>query len=191
MSIKRKSIFQLFVLLFMLVIFPALSWYYLKLGFDFRKNAHDEMGNYGKVNRSLISPSDTIDLYRKILVVGNKFEEGSQLDSFFAKAYQQFDDREDVYFLFLSKDSSNINTVQKKHWSYKILNDSIDINHFISEKKMNLLANEVFITDTTGIILNKYNLLVETDVQKMIRHIAVVLPAVEKKKLRFRKEIEK
>jgi len=44
---KKNSKFQILLILTILLVFPLLSWYYLKKGFDEQMEARAELKNYG------------------------------------------------------------------------------------------------------------------------------------------------
>ena len=54
-----RKIFVFTVLSLLLVVFPAMSWFYLKRGLDWRRSVQAELRNYGKVRAAFyIAPGD-------------------------------------------------------------------------------------------------------------------------------------
>jgi hypothetical protein len=113
------------LLLFILIISPALSWYYLRSGVDYRKNSLSELKDYGKLDCTswrLIgrSPITSDSLKGRIVIaqlVNPSGALGAKSTEVMNKLFDQFKDRRDVVlFTALTHcDSSSALAYAKQH----------------------------------------------------------------------------
>jgi hypothetical protein len=98
---------QIALLLFILIVSPALSWYYLRSGVDYRKAALSELKDYGAlsfldwniINRPNYVVADSIK--DKIVIMGIVRHSGTQAEqvtTVMNKVFDQFRERRDVLF---------------------------------------------------------------------------------------------
>ena len=59
----------MFLLFMMLIGFPAVSWYYLNGGLDYRVNAKNELKNYGNIRQLSLTSLDDKQVFTDSLSV--------------------------------------------------------------------------------------------------------------------------
>ncbi|MGK0391166.1 MAG: cytochrome oxidase Cu insertion factor (SCO1/SenC/PrrC family), partial [Maribacter sp.] len=172
---KKKKIITNIILLFMLIIFPAMSWYYLDRGADFYRGVMNELGDYGTMPEFDLKNSNgdviTQEKFDKKLTLMN-FSSPQQDKIGFQSmkyVYEQFDDNKDV--LFASVTIGEIDSVSfgsqileqgisPDKWSF-LFGDSATIEnlktkHFaMSDSLVNVIGNidrALVLVDTNNII---------------------------------------
>ena len=105
-----KKWLQTIALLMMLIVMPALSWYYLKKGENYQVKMRAELKDYGKLpSFTLPKLLDTnsinlaTDLINKVVIAkvvdANELEPGDDLRFALGSLHTQFDERNDIIFL--------------------------------------------------------------------------------------------
>ena len=202
---KGKLIWQTLVLFAMLIGLPAVSWWYLKGGLDYRLEAMDEIKPLGAMEAL---PFPTIDgvspaVAGNILLISYLQESqieiaGTRLD----KIHQQFTERPD--FLMLQMAAQDSTTLQQWLQTYQ-LDDAQQCYWFSAPeesllpyfkqglKTTDLSPGESFavLVDTSGMVRRQYQLMDETQVRRLIEHIALILPREKEKELVFKRQTEK
>ena len=138
---QSKNKLQLLVLLAILVLFPLLSWYYLKTGFDYQMDARAELKDYGKLARfSLIDKNgiafnnDSLGNDMAVIsVLGQDEEINKKVIEVLVNLNGQFDNNSKLKLILTSLDSDNI--------SQEDLNKIFEENSF-SENQHVLLSGE-------------------------------------------------
>ncbi len=95
---------QISLLLFIVVISPALSWYYLKSGVNYRKNSLSELKDYGAMDfldwKLINNKTLALDSLKGHIVIVNIVNpntvEGAKNTAITNKVFDQFKDRRDV-----------------------------------------------------------------------------------------------
>ncbi len=157
MKLKGSSL----VIVLLLVLFPFVSWLYLKNGISFRKKALDELAEKTTFDYNQLGGIDTSLINRKIMLIDLKGEEKNT-----ANIYSQF--KESTDFVIVS--TSDRYPLQ--------LNDSL--SQII---KANYPNKDYVLVDNDGKQRSTYTSS-EEDLKKAVIHIATLIPFVEKKKPR-------
>ena len=76
--IGQMGLIQLGGVFLLLVIFPLVSWYYLRTGLDYRLQAIQELKDFGKI------PAFTLANYNDSLITSERFAEGLVVGYFFS-----------------------------------------------------------------------------------------------------------
>jgi cytochrome oxidase Cu insertion factor (SCO1/SenC/PrrC family) len=211
---KKKKIITNIILLFMLIIFPAMSWYYLDRGADFYRGVMNELGDYGTMPEFDLKNSNgdviTQEKFDKKLTLMN-FSSPQQDKIGFQSmkyVYEQFDDNKDV--LFASVTIGEIDSVSfgsqileqgisPDKWSF-LFGDSATIEnlktkHFaMSDSLVNVIGNidrALVLVDTNNIIRNFYHSDDTIQIKRLITTMSLLMPRAEKASIKFDREEEK
>ena len=145
------------VVLTMLVAFPAISWYYLRGGINYRKEPFAEMVSKGPFDASLLNKSlqDKIQNHVTIVDLNGSDKTAKELLSQFDKVNE---------FLFLSQ--HQVDTLQ-------ITSEAL------SAYKTTYTNADYVLVDLEGNVRSTYK--DNTDDHKLlVKHVAILLPFVEK-----------
>lgn len=215
MAISSRTIFQFGALIMLLIVFPAVSWYYLNSGLQYRRAAMEELDDYGTfpnapwtmVDGSTISPGF---LHGKMILANvlPAKDEGlyDQFGHTLQKLHHQFDERNELVFLSLVPGDSAqvINRAERFRESFD-LNDGAQLfflqvgNNKLEELRSRLLQPQeeisedamFLLTDTSATIRRYYDVREEADIKRLVEHIALLLPLKKDRELIFRRETEK
>lgn len=211
---KAKKIITNIVLLFMLIIFPALSWYYLNRGADFYRGVMKELGDHGTMPAFSLpnSNGDTItqEKFNKKLTLMNFASPQNNKASFQSMkyVYEQFDDNKDV--LFASVDMGEVDSVSfgsqileqgisPDKWSF-LFGDSATVQslktkHFAMSdsliSKAGTIDRALVLVDTNNIIRNFYHSEDTVQINRLITTMSLLMPREEKASIKFEREEEK
>ena len=152
---------QYVVILLLLVLFPFISWLYLKNGIGFRKQALEELSTKSEFNKSMLDSVAVNQLAGKIALVDIN---GSREN--LSKIYDQF--KESTDFVILSSKSG-----------YNVLLGQNELENL----KATFKDVSFVLIDNEGMIRRTYS---ENDdeMKQLVIHIATLIPFVEKKKPR-------
>ncbi len=161
----------------LIVVFPALSWYYLKTGLEFRKEAQTAMEPKGDLNSLISSRAFTTEYDLKktcegqtTIIISRKDESN---DKTIQKLYDQFDDAYNFQLVLLNEkeltplpefDQSNFHVVPST-----------------IEK-----GGEIALLDNQGRIRSFHNFEKEA-VQDLVTYTALVLPKKPGRDIKHRK----
>jgi hypothetical protein len=154
-----KKIIAPLVILLLCVIFPFVSWYYIKQGFNYRKQVLDELADKIELDTSSIDSIDNWLIKDKVVII-NLHGDTSTV----AKLDNQFKSVKDFVMLSTSEFGAPI----LSHKSHQYFEQ-------VAEGKKYLLI------DNGGLIRYKYNEDPE-ELKLMVKHIATLIPFVEKRK---------
>jgi hypothetical protein len=200
-SLGRK-VYIAAALFFILVALPAVSWFYLRGGINWRKEAVAELANYGKIrSATIIWPDGTTEdqLQGKVVVVHifgedpDLTEANRQILDTAEKLFNQFGQNYNFRMALVTSGGtaefrSHFQTMPSADhavwvwtgglgsWRTIILNgyESFCLAEGISpDQEYYALA------DTSGTIRRFYDALDKKQVDRMVQHIALLLPPVE------------
>ncbi len=196
-----------------LVVFPAVSWYWLSRGLDYRKTAKAELKDLGPLpdvtwHNYTGKTLSKADLKGSFVIAGvydlTQPELSGQFGREFARLHDQFDDRKDVLFLsVVGSDSTLLSSFVKEYG----LADTTQCFFFpTAADAMKNLAQTGFrmpeldgatssyiaFADTSSVIRNYYDVRDNAQLKRMVQHISLLLPmAKSRDELRFKREAEK
>lgn len=211
--LKPKDKIQILALTAILVVFPAVSWYWLSRGLDYRKTAKAELKDLGPLpdmtwrnyNGKMLSKAD---LEGSFVIAGVYDLAQPELSGYFGREFSrlhdQFDDRKDVLFLsVVGQDTTLIPAFLKQYE----LSDTTQCYFFPTmEDAMKNLAQTGFrmpelngatspyiaFADTSSVIRNYYDVRDNVQLKRMVQHISLLLPMSKSRdELRFKREAEK
>lgn len=201
---KRNRVLTYSILILLVVVFPAASYFYSRNGFNSRVKAQSELKDYGKIRGSyIIWPDGTKEdqLKGKVCVL-HYFGENPDLTP---ANKQILDDGEELYNQFGYKGNSLRNDFRfvmvgeggsAEFKSYMQTRPSIDFsnwvwtgglgswrtilengyNYYCTSEKVTPYPEYYALTDTSGIIRRFYNVENREEVKRMVHQIALLLP---------------
>lgn len=191
-------------LFLMLLLMPALSWYYLKKGERYQVEMRAELKDYGKLPRfklPAVLSTDTLqseDLQNKVVIAKTlderELDQSEDLLFALGSLHTQFDERNDVIFLLHSSvaDSSKIGSFLRKNK----LADSEQI--WITPVDPALVKAYTFpkagmaaIVDTAGTIRRYYNYRDGNELRRLTEHVTVLMHRDKKNDPYLQREKEK
>ncbi|NJC25167.1 hypothetical protein [Neolewinella antarctica] len=204
---NAKSIFSTVVVLFLLVGLPAISFYYLRTGFTYRKEAIMTQGDFGKMPdlSALTRVQGTLpdNLRGSMAVVGwldpTKQEATRVYGHMMDSLYQQFADSPNLHFttIVLSKDPDQ--TVNEFTQTYHLPEapmlsfvraDATAFQRSASDFQLPLSQYDapgtepiVALVDSSQTIVKHYNLARRDETIGLVQLISVIIPLPEKQDL--------
>ncbi len=168
----QRKIVQTLILLLLLVVFPLVSWIYLRDGLNYRLNILDELRPKSEIPAS----SDFFDT-RAIQIL-------------YSNARTEYSDRLAPIMEHFSDQGS---MVQFKHFDYQAQGAFRDSLMKVWENKYPSASfgESVFLADTSNQILQCYRLEEDQDVAALTEHIAFIIPRDPEKDFDYIPEKEK
>lgn len=202
---RTRKIFVAAILVLILGILPIGSWFYLRGGLQWRKEAIGELGSYGQIRGAfIIYPDGTKqDQLKESVCVIHNFglnpeltEENKQIIQTNLRLYDQFGKVSDGtprhYFRIVMiyeggttefrSEIQKIPSIDYATWvvtgglgSWSTILDN-GYNKFALEKGAKQYKHYYALADATGQIKSFYNALDEKQVNRMVQQIALILP---------------
>lgn len=213
--IGQMGLIQLAGLFLLLVFFPLGSWYYLRTGLDYRLQAMQELQDYGRM------PDFTLPNYNDSIVSASQFAEGLVVGHFLsgpyealyagklAKLHEQFDERDDIFFLALVADTSRAagdelqqfvtgNGLGDEQQNFFLQGTPQEMERLakacglpFEEKGMSLSENSLLFFADSLMVRGFYDMQKEEDLKRLVKHITLNIPPKKDKDLLFEREVEK
>jgi hypothetical protein len=215
MAINKMRPTSILLLLLLLVGLPIGSWYYLSLGLDYRLDTKAEIQDFGQI------PPFALANFNDSLIAQDHFEKGLMVGYFYAnqhaalygkklaQLFNQYDERDDVFFVAFQGDTSALARAQaleflQKHQAYApeqvffLSGTAAEASTLaqackmpFAEKGMTLEDNALlFFADGLN-LRGFYDMRQEEDIKRLVRHITFSLPLKKEKELIFKREKEK
>jgi hypothetical protein len=215
LKMKNKSWIQIAVFLFFIVIIPLGSYYYLKRGYDYRKEALESMQDLGPLPESVFTTVDgrTIlaDSLQGHLVIANAFslqyaDQSRQFGELMVKLNDQFEETGRLVLLsFGTNPEYDVpEAIRAFAKEYDLLNkprvywipaDSSGMGQVIDQLYFPETDAEGYpffaLCDTSRIVQNHYSIDDMAAIREMVTFTAMFLPQKPRKKVVFEREIEK
>lgn len=220
MAKSARTIFQLGALVMLLIVFPAASWYYLNSGLQYRRSAMAELKAYGTFPSktwTLVdgSPLSEAFLQKKMLLAyqlpaANDPELVSRYGETVRRLHDQFEERDELIFLALLHGDSTVSADQATAFAenYELENQQQQFFIHLEDREYTSLNEGVLqpqngsesdlepsafllLTDTTATIRRYYDIRQETEIKRLVEHIALLLPFKKDRELIFKREVEK
>ena len=173
----------------MLIVTPALSWYYLKKGEQYQVNMRAELKDYGKTasfELPTLLDADTFNtatgLANKVAIVKvieeKDWNQNADLAFALGSLHTQFNERNDVIFLLHTalQDTGRVGAFLRK---YKMADPAQVI---VTTSNPNLIEGYHFpqagmfaIVDTTGTIRRYYNYRDGNEIRRLTEHVTVLM----------------
>ena len=193
-----KKFFRIALILLLFVGFPLTSWYYLKEGAKWRKNALNELEYLAKVRSSHYidgSGNDGNLLERKVCVL-YMIEDDKVTDDVrkglhvCEKIYDQFHQRPELRLVIVAPSQSldvkaAIMTKQGADTEYwvqdgavgawkTILFNAMDL--YTHKHKLERFKNYICLSDIDGNLRSVYDIDDEAQIKRLVQHLAILLP---------------
>lgn len=202
---RKKRLLSIAALTLVLVVLPAISWFYLSGGLQWRRDAKAELGFYGQIRGAyIIYPDGTKDnqLKESVCVIHNfganpeLTEENKQIIETNKRLYDQFGKMSDgsprhyfkIVMIFEGGSAEFRSEIQKipsidyATWvvmgglgSWSTILDN-GYEKFALEKGVKQHKQSYALADATGQIKCFYDALDEKQVTRMVQQIALMLP---------------
>ena len=201
---KKRNIITYAIIGLLIIVFPAISYVYLKKGLNDRIDVESEMKDYGKIRGAyIIWPDDTKEdqLKGKVCVIHmfgenpdftpvNKkiIDHGEELFKQFG--YKPEADRNDFRFVLIGEGGTaefksyfqTRPSSEMSNWVWTgglgswttILQNGFD--YYCQSNKITPYPEYYALTDTSGIIKRFYNADDEKEVNRMVHQIALLMP---------------
>lgn len=192
----QNNLIQRLALTALLVVVPAMSWYYLREGMKYRKTSLSELKDYGKVEafeaktlNGLVMNQDS--LKGKIAIVtfvmnGTDANDILLMENY-TKMIKQFQERKEVCFLtFINADSSNTLGIAQRNkiiapTSYIAATTKAKILEIMKAFKVETTAEinsypYLVFLDTNSSVRFMYDATKPEPMKRMVEHIAMKLP---------------
>ncbi|MBR9920637.1 MAG: hypothetical protein GYB31_07335 [Bacteroidetes bacterium] len=194
----RKRILQTSFLFMILVIFPLISWYYLRGGLDYRLDALDELEELGTLAAFEWTDQEN-ETFNKEMASGNLLIAGflpsGELREVYVdnmkKFHEQFDNRTDVYFLTLVPSGNAAQLVSdyeikdQNQWKWVNIPES-QLAAIAATYQLNPEqdpAEWISLVDEKGQIRKHYRIDDKKQLSRLVEHMAILLPrSVPRKK---------
>jgi hypothetical protein len=192
MNRKTQSIIGLS---FFLLILPIFTFIVLRSGFEYRRTSLSLLDNLSELDSSAIANSlgGEVPLSSSIFVWTALHRDNiAQVN----KIYHQFKNRVEIYFLLdtaiLSSTTKDTFSILKIESSQLVLGDFPPNRWIVDSLNRNVYPTQfIFFGDYTGYLRNAYDPTNDSEMGKLIEHIAMRLKAPERKRIIFQRENEK
>lgn len=213
--IGRMNIVQFAGLLLLLVVLPLGSWYYLQTGLDYRIQAFKELQDVAPVPTfQLQNYNDStvqMERFEDQLLVGHFMNESVQdvyLETL-AKLHDQFDEREDIYFLAFQADTTAAARASTAALlSKKGLKDTAQVFVLsgtedelsalagqmklpLEEQGMNPERNSLLFFADSAMVRGFYDMRQEAELKRLLKHLTLNLHPTEEADIIYDPETEK
>jgi hypothetical protein len=188
---NRGRNLQLLFVFFATIGLPFISWYYLRMGIDYRKVKLAEMKAIG-VSPALTLTNLTGDtaiwkqLHRKIHIVADlKKMQGEPLKKTLAtvgRIHKQFDDRKDILFILNLPPQmalQELNSYKLKDEEQVFLWKTSDTEMPLAEFNLQKFDNAFYLVDAFRQVRRAYNADFELDLKNLVEHCAMLIPMIK------------
>ncbi len=201
-SSKKKTLIRVAILALILVVLPAISYYWLNSGFQIRKEAVGKNANFGKIRSvSIIYPDGEKEdqLKSKVCVIHSFGEEPDLTEdnrlilNTCEKLFDQFGTNIHFRLAMIAKDGTSefrshhqkMASAEFVTWAWTgatgswrtILENGYD--SFCQSEGVRPVKDYFAVCDTAGQIRRYYNALSDEEINRMVQHIAILLPPNE------------
>ena len=194
----KKNYFQVFLVLFILIVFPAVSYWYLKEGFSYRKATLGELGSFQKLPSMRVSANDggvlNLDSLGNVVFFAafvHKAEE--QHRDKLATLFNQYKDRADYVFLLVDENPSVESFVSQASGArfYHLVSNATTIDSIYGLFDAKGKPSAMVLADTKGVIRNYYTGFEEDVFRHIVKQTTVLFPLAKNAKPLLTRDSEK
>lgn len=212
---KNKSWVQIVGFLLFIVVIPLGSYYYLKKGYDYRKEAMKNMQNFGPLPEMDFTTIDgrrvVADSLQGRMVIASAIslqheDQAKQFGELMVKLYDQFEETNRLVLMAFGTDPRhdadgplatfaseyNLNDKPLMYW---IPADSSGMSAVIDQLYFPAETAEGYpyfaLCDTSLTVQNHYDIKDDMAIREMVTHTAMFLPLKPRKRVMFKRETEK
>lgn len=162
----------------MIVVLPAISWYYLDTGYDFRKDAIEKLKPKGSIENWLANKNISLNLNsvakgRASLLV---FRSSVQSDETYRELFDQFKTSDNFQMIMLNQGYGDFDTRDIK-------------GNVINFRAKHDLDQYFVLLDDQMQVRNEYTLSQES-LKEMVQHIAITIPRDKPRDVKIQKSNE-
>jgi hypothetical protein len=188
---NRGRNFQLLFVFVAVIGLPLVSWYYLRMGIDYRKTKLAEMkaiGTLPALNLTTLTGDTAVfkPLHRKILIIADlKNMQDEPLKKTLAtvgRIHKQFDDRKDILFLLnlpaqlpLAELASYKLNDEQQVFLWKTNDGELPMTAFNLQK----FDHAFYLVDAFRQVRRAYNADFDLDLKNLVEHCAMLIPMVK------------
>jgi hypothetical protein len=188
---NRGRNFQLLFVFIAVIGLPFVSWYYLRMGIDYRKKKLSEMKAIGALpalNLTTLTGDTAVfkTLYRKIFIIADlKNMQGEPLKKTLTtvgRIHKQFDDRKDILFIVNLPAQMPVNELnayklndEQQVFLWKTNDGEVPLADFNIQK----FDNAFYLVDAFRQVRRAYNAEFELDLKNLVEHCAMLIPMVK------------
>lgn len=198
---------QIAGLLFLLVILPGGSWYYLQSGYNHRKAAIAELKDLGTVGAFELTDQygrlfSSGQLHKRVTIATFLPDDAAQQQQWTSRIRElqdQFDHRDDVCFLLFA-DSSVLtdparfavdnNLTDSLQWEI-LTTDHTDLDRLASGAFYIPDRQHIALADTGMVVRRTYDILDNSQMGRLIEHITIVMPRLPDPDIVLKRDREK
>lgn len=196
---KKKTIIRGAILALILVILPAVSYFWLNSGFQLRKEAVGKNANFGKVRTiPIIFPDGTKEdqIKGKVCVIHifgespDLTEDNRKILDTCEKLFNQFGSNPYFRLALVAKEGTS---EFRSHYQKMASSDFVTwawtgatgswrtiiengYESFYKSEDVRPVKEYFAVCDTTGQIRRYYNALNDSEIERMVQHVAILLP---------------
>lgn len=179
---EKKNYWASTIAFLLLIVLPAGSYLYLKKGFSYRKQSIVEMTPIDSLDWSVYTTRHGLgqdgDLMEKIVIavfIKNTPDLKDKAPTIKA-LHDQFGARQEVKFALVNSGDAGVT-----HFTEREILDDIYVLDGYRDQQVH--QENLTLIDQQGRVRGYYNINERTEMQKLVRHIAVLLPLEQKQKL--------
>jgi hypothetical protein len=208
---NAKKVFNLLVVIFLLVGFPAVSYYYLSTGYAYRKAAIETQGDFGKMpdlsSLKVVRGKLPVSSRGAMTVVGwydpTKPGAGQQYGHMLDSLYQQFENSPNLYFTTIIRADDPVATATDFADTYHLPEADMlsflaaDSGEFTTAARnfklpTNLPGEEPYVAlvDSSLTIVKHYNLAERNQTIGLVNLISLIIPLPERPDLILKRDNE-
>lgn len=194
-----KKIQRASIIILVLLILPAISYYYLNSGLKIRKEAVGKQANFGKIRPAYVIYPDGAkedQLSGKVCVIhifGDEPDltnDNKQILDTCEKLFNQFGSNNSFRLAMIAKDGTaefrshhqKMASAEYVTWAWSgsvgqwrtIIENGYDL--FCKSEDVDPVKEYFAVCDTSGQIRRYYDALSDKEIDKMVQHIAIMLP---------------
>lgn len=196
---NTKKIQRASIILLVLLVLPAISYYYLNSGLKIRKEAVGKQANFGKIRPAYVIYPDGAkedQLGGKVCVIHNFGDapdltsENRQILDTCEKLFNQFGSNNNFRLAMIAKDGTaefrshyqKMASAEYVTWAWNgslgqwrtILENGYDL--YCKSEEVDPVKEYFAVCDSSGQIRRFYDALSNKEIDKMVQHIAIMLP---------------
>ncbi len=180
-----KSRFNIIAVFVLIVIFPLVSWMYLKKGEEWHVNTKSELENLGQVDKNLVLISQEADT---TLI---KALEGKIILYFDTDDTKALRDLSYIADQFADNDNIILTVNERKYYPEDMKKHLYTVHRGTMKSSKEDYTNFALLFDTKHELRKQYDVLNMKELSKLIEHTALLLPYETKADIKIKKVKEK
>jgi hypothetical protein len=200
---RFRVAFRVLMLFLLLVLTPAVSWYYLSKGLDYRQDHLQQLERFGPAPQGSWVSTDGVAIssedWREQLSLVCFLTETSDRTSVspvLSRIHSQFDDRKDVViYQFVNTPDGSPEASEPDSLPWRILRSSLseweDLRGRWSDILGKNVADQIVLVDRKGELRQTFQLNDDAEMKRLVETVAVMLPPKKVERPQLNREQEK